>query len=158
MATLQLNLQLTDEQYQSLMDNSFDTVINGEETITALREIIVAQMADYLKSPSGRELIEKQFNKYGYFGYKEGPNPMTVQIVNDAAAKTVEMVTEAVTGYMMDVAKTQNLEAIIQSILAKAVLEGAVSGLENWRQGICETLFHIEGDVRDVRSRLGIND
>lgn len=44
---LSLHISLTDEQYEALMKESYDVIFNDEQTINALREVVLNEFANF---------------------------------------------------------------------------------------------------------------
>lgn len=154
--TIQLNLELSDEQYQQLMEKSFDTVINQDETVKALRGTITDTMSKYLTEH--QDLIKDQFYDKNYWGQYTTANSMTKNIVAAAAEETSKKIQDAVEGYMLDVMKTQNIDDIVLKILAAGIMSGVVSGLDSWRNAAeCEIHMNTSG-ITNIANRLGFED
>ena len=50
---LSLHLSLTDEQYEALMKESYDVIFNNEQTIDALREIVLNEFTNFFGNNGG---------------------------------------------------------------------------------------------------------
>lgn len=50
---LSLHISLTDEQYEALMKESYDVIFNDEQTIDALREIVLNEFANFFGNNGG---------------------------------------------------------------------------------------------------------
>lgn len=156
MATIQLNLELTDEQYKDLMESSLDKVVGDEETTNALRDTIVTQMAKYLTDHPN--IIDGLFHDHSEYGFKMGLNNTTKTIISKAAENAAKQLEDAVTGYMMDLAKTQDVTALLTRIFITAVLNGAVSGLDQWKSEISRDTYMNTDAIQSIAGRLGYNE
>lgn len=152
---LQLKVELTDEQYQTLMTKSIDAIVDSPEAVAAMQQTISDNLGQYLKAHP--DIIKEQFKDHNAYGWDMGTNEMTKKIISDAAAKAAETVRTAVTEYMLEVAKTEDLEAIVQNILIRAILQGAVTGLDQWKDFIGTNMLHLSAKIQNIADRLGIS-
>lgn len=154
---LQLKVELTDEQYRTLMTKSIDAILDSPEAVAAMQRTISDNLGEYLKL--NPDIIKGQFYEHNpYYGWEQGVNGMTRTIVKEAASKAADSVREAVTAYMLDVAKTQDMESIVHQILIQAILTGAVSGLDSWKDRVDTELLHIGAGIIDIKGRLGLEN
>jgi len=154
MATIQLNLELTDEQYDGLMKNSLDKIIGDDETIEALRTTITTQMSEYLTKHS--DIIKDLFYDHNAFGWQTGISGSTKAIVNKAAEGAAKQLEKAVSEYMVDLAKEQDITDLLSHIFMTAILNGAVSGLDRWKDDISQAVAINSAGIQSVRDRLNV--
>ena len=134
---ISLNVQLTDEQFNQLMEKSYEKIFETDEFTVALRESIVKQVSDHLtKNPKYIERALGVTNDWSYDKYKEHSTVIS-GIVKTASVEYCKEISDGVTDVLKDVVKKAPIDEIIMDIIKDAVLKGLVSGMSR----------HIESDT-----------
>lgn len=133
---IQLNLDLTDEQYKELMDKSFQTVFNEAETTDALRKTIVNSMAKWISDHP--EILDDYFKPMkgsGYWSTRE-LNPAIGLLIEEAAKEAEGAIRDSVYNMLIKTVQDPrtNLPAIMLNIITRGIMEGMMNGTKIWMQ------------------------
>lgn len=133
---IQLNLDLTDEQYKELMDKSFQTIFNEEETTAALRKTIVDAMAKYISdNPAIITDYFKPMTGTGYWSHRE-LNPTIGILISEAAKEAEEAIKDSVYNMLIKTVQDPktNLPSIMLNLLTRGIMEGMMNGTKIWME------------------------
>lgn len=155
MATVQLNLELTDKQYNDLMTKGYEKIIGSDETTAAIRDALVTGIEDFLKA--NQDVIRNAIcTSSGYWRGPDEPIPVVQEIVRSAAADSSDKLKDAVSDYLSDLVKTSGgVEKFLIEVLSSAILEGILGNVNNWNEHVASELNRLRDNVQSIASRLG---
>jgi len=127
---LSLNIELTDEQYQDLMKQSYDEIFQNPDMINALREVILDNFREFFSKDSSnfveKALLNSESSRY-YSSYPNyTPSALMKQIVEDATKEQKEIYTKEIQQVLE---KIFNDTGLISSLLHDTIIECIRAGM-----------------------------
>lgn len=152
---LMLKIDLTEEQYNDLMQKSYDKIFDDEEFADVLKKIIADNMGEYLKTHP--EIVKKILvGEDDYYTRNQKSTKLGKMIVEEAVKEYSSDISEETKCAIKQILKTVNLSDLLWSVITQAVQKGMVEGMrydfdmEHYRND------QLQGIVYNMKEKLGI--
>lgn len=152
---LMLKIDLTEEQYNDLMQKSYDKIFDDKEFADVLKKVIADNMGEYLKTHP--EIIKKILVGDEDYYYRNKKSTEIGKMIVEGAVKDYSSdISEETKCAIKQILKTVNLSNLLWSIITEAVRKGMADGLYTDFQ-----MEHYRGDqlqsiVDEMKDKLGI--
>ena len=140
---ISLKIELSDDQYNNLIKNSYDELFKDEKLIAGLRELILSKITEYFTDRHNNPtsiirdiLLEDDFSKKDntYYGnhYVKVPNSLTKKIVLDATELQMSALRNKIRiGLSELISNKEFIASAIYEILIDSIKAGIATGTEN---------------------------
>ena len=154
---LTLHVQLTDEQYNSIMEKSFDSIMEEEQVKSALSEIIQSTMKDYIENwfrCNADNAIKRVFN-LGAYGWQDGEETaLTKKFIVESSEKYKDAIEKEIIKCMQNMVAKAPLEKIVDNVLTRYIIQGVLSGMRLWTEQISIMSSQIQTNFDNLKSVL----
>lgn len=160
---LSLKLTLTDEQYQDLMNRSFETLMDSPQVHSELQRIVMENVGEHIKhwvDSNANNWICEIYNIDRWRTSAEHKE-FTTKLVKEAGAEYTDKVKEIITSHMMDMVQKVPVGEIVYKILLDGIMRGVTGGLHEWADMVAINNGTIQQNfdlVKEALSRIGAND
>ena len=158
---LTLKIELTDEQYKDLMDQSSEAIFEQDGFYKALEEVFIQSTAEYLKTPEGIKMIRKGLcgGSYFYSGDAAIDTEAGKRIINNAASETIDLLKEPIKEYYKSIFKNDELiKNTLLSLLAKSMSKGLADGASDVFGELASWINKNSADISQIKSVLNVPD
>ena len=140
---ISLKIELSDDQYNNLIKNSYDELFKDEKLIAGLRELILSKITEYFTDRHNNPtsiirdiLLEDDFSKKDntYYGnhYAKVPNSLTKKIVLDSTEVQMGALRNRIRMGLSELINNEEfIASAIYEILIDSIKAGIATGTEN---------------------------
>lgn len=154
---LMLKIDLTEEQYNDLMTKSYHELFETDSFKKALAATVSEGILDFLKSPTGQNLIKKTFTGDSY--YDSGRNTDFGKKIFDEASKDyMDQIKEPIGKFLQDCLMKVDIDRMAKAIVMNAFIKGMAFGASDDLMRLQDQLWMTEARVNDLRSKFNIYD
>lgn len=154
---LMLKIDLTEEQYNDLMAKSYHELFETDSFKKALAATVSEGILDFLKGPTGQQLIKKTFTGDSY--YDSGRNTDFGKKLFDEASKDyMDQIKEPIGKFLQDCLMKVDIDKMAKAIVMNAFIKGMAFGTSDDLMILQNQLWMTEARVEDLRSKFNIYD
>lgn len=154
---LMLKIDLTEEQYNDLMTKSYHELFETDSFKKALAATVSEGILDFLKSPTGQNLIKKTFTGDSY--YDSGRNTdFGKKLFDEASKEYMDQIKEPIGKFLQDCLMKVDIDKMAKAIVMHAFIKGMSFGTNDDLMVLQDQLWRTETRVSDLRSKFNIYD
>lgn len=154
---LMLKIDLTEEQYNDLMTKSYHELFETDSFKKALAATVSEGILDFLKGPTGQQLIKKTFTGDSY--YDSGRNTdFGKKLFDEASKEYMDQIKEPIGKFLQDCLMKVDIDRMAKAIVMNAFIKGMSFGMNDDLMVLQEQLWRTEARVSDLRSKFNIYD
>ena len=155
---LALHIELTDEQYTALMAESIDAILDTDQIKTAISELILKHMDQYLSS--NNSIITNILNPNGYYVSENKKRiDITKHIFESAVDDYTKTISIAVKKYMSDILESVDsdklMRAVLHEVLVSSTVDALRSSVEKDVTAIFNDICKTQGELGRIANRIG---
>lgn len=151
-----LKIDLTDEQYNDIMTKSYKELFESDDFKDALGKIIAQSMHDFLKSPTGQDLIKNTLSKSsGYYGSYSIDTAIGAKLVEKATEGYANQLAEPmIETYRNILLKGNTLEMVFKELLVSRMSEALVRGADRAFDEMTAKQINLDMEVGTLKSAI----
>ena len=154
---LMLKIDLTEEQYNDLMAKSYHELFETDSFKKALAATVSEGILDFLKGPTGQQLIKKTFTGDSY--YDSGCNTdFGKKLFDEASKEYMDQIKEPIGKFLQDCLMKVDIDRMAKAIVMNAFIKGMSFGVNDDLMVLQDQLWRTEARVSDLRSKFNIYD
>ena len=154
---LMLKIDLTEEQYNDLMAKSYHELFETDSFKKALATTVSEGILDFLKGPTGQQLIKKTFTGDSY--YDSGRNTdFGKKLFDEASKEYMDQIKEPIGKFLQDCLMKVDIDKMAKAIVMHAFIKGMSFGMNDDLMVLQDQLWRTEARVSDLRSKFNIYD
>jgi hypothetical protein len=155
---INLNVELTDEQVDQLMNQSYDRIFESDEFKDAMRESVIDNISDWLKRHP--ELIKQAMwgsqNSNFWHSGSSYDGLLASKIIRDTldCSDYHTEVTQIIKDSITNILEKSPLDTIIMQIIKDSVMRGLTGGLKEHVDYTMDWTKTIQDEIAVMRSKL----
>lgn len=154
---LMLKIDLTEEQYNDLMTKSYHELFETDSFKKALAATVSEGILDFLKGPTGQQLIKKTFTGDSY--YDSGRNTdFGKKLFDEASKEYMDQIKEPIGKFLQDCLMKVDIDKMAKAIVMHAFIKGMSFGMNDDLMVLQDQIWRTEARVSDLRSKFNIYD
>ena len=155
---ISLKIELSDEQYNDLMDKSFDAIMGTKEVTDKLQEIIISNMQEKINDWVTDNATSWISTIYDVGRYSRSTEEEFVKkLIKDAGSEYTDHISKTIKKTMSDMIQKVDVGSIIYKILLDAVMRGVTGGIDAWQAAINANNNIIRENFGNIKEYLQYN-